>query len=73
MKNVSYYRHLYPECLKKLVAITKITAVSRFYIVNFVAIKNIAGTIEMNDGQKIISAICSISATVTPMQSRYVQ
>ncbi|WP_195482524.1 STN domain-containing protein, partial [Parabacteroides merdae] len=28
MKNVSYYRHLYPECLKKLVAITKITAVS---------------------------------------------
>lgn len=28
MKNVSYYRHLHPESLKKLVAITKITAVS---------------------------------------------
>ena len=28
MKNVSYYRHLHPENLKKLVAITKITAVS---------------------------------------------
>ena len=25
MKNVSYYRHLHPESLKKLVAITKIT------------------------------------------------
>ena len=28
MKNVSYYRHLHPESLKKLVAITRITAVS---------------------------------------------
>ena len=28
MKNVSYYRHLHSESLKKLVAITKITAVS---------------------------------------------
>ena len=29
MKNVSYYRHLHPESLKKLVAITKITAAKK--------------------------------------------
>lgn len=35
MKNVSYYRHLHPESLKKLVAITKITAVSLLTVFTF--------------------------------------
>ena len=40
------------EC-EDILPVQTFIRVSRFYIVNFVAIKNIAGTIEMNDGQKI--------------------
>lgn len=40
------------EC-EDILPVQTFIRVSRFYIVNFAAIKNIAGTIEMNDGQKI--------------------
>lgn len=39
------------EC-EDILPVQTFIRVSRFYIVNFAAIKNIAGTIEMNDGQK---------------------